>query len=145
VVQSYVSTAINSLSILNNPDTARFMARNEVDFRNLRRRKTAFFIIVTSEKLKSYSFILNLLHIGLFSTCMKQLPIHARQAGNPFLSVYDLLNEFCRSSIPDFDTILTTIRKYDVSISMILQSISQLESRYGKTEAKTILEGGVRN
>jgi len=42
------------------------------------------------------------------------------------------LDEFGHSSIPDFDT-LTTIRKYDVSISMILQSISQLESRYGKT------------
>lgn len=145
VVQSFVSTAINSLSMLNNPDIASMMSTNEVDFTNLRKRKTAFFIIVPSEKLKYYSFILNLLYVDLFNTCMQELPKKAKAQGKPFHSIFALLDEFGHSSVPSFDMTLTTIRKYHVGISIVLQSISQLEARYGRVGAETILEGGIRN
>ena len=38
---------------------------------------------------------------------------------------------------------ITTIRKYKVSISIILQDSNQLESIYGKHDSKTILNGGI--
>jgi type IV secretory pathway TraG/TraD family ATPase VirD4 len=41
--------------------------------------------------------------------------------------------------IPYFSNIITIIRKYKVSISIILQSISQLEAKYWKSEADIIL------
>ena len=46
-------------------------------------------------------------------------------------------------SIPKFASVITTIRKYRVSISIILQNISQLEEKYSKSKANTILNGGI--
>jgi type IV secretion system protein VirD4 len=45
--------------------------------------------------------------------------------------------------LPNFSTIITTIRKYKVSISIILQNINQLIDKYSKSQAKTILDGGI--
>jgi type IV secretory pathway TraG/TraD family ATPase VirD4 len=44
--------------------------------------------------------------------------------------------------LPNFDTTITVIRKYWVSISIILQSIQQLEMKYWKW-ADIILNGGI--
>ena len=41
--------------------------------------------------------------------------------------------------IGDFDRIISVIRSRNISVSLILQSITQLESRYTKAEAATIL------
>ena len=45
--------------------------------------------------------------------------------------------------IPNFSNTITTIRKYKVSISIVIQDYSQLEQRYGKSEAHTIINGGI--
>ena len=41
--------------------------------------------------------------------------------------------------IPDFDKAISVIRSREVSVSIILQSISQLEAIYGKAKAMTII------
>ena len=41
--------------------------------------------------------------------------------------------------IPDFDRIISVIRSRDISVSLIIQSLSQLESLYGHARALTIL------
>jgi type IV secretory pathway TraG/TraD family ATPase VirD4 len=46
-------------------------------------------------------------------------------------------------NLPYFSNIITTIRKRNVSISIILQSITQLEAKYGRQEADIILNGGI--
>ena len=46
-------------------------------------------------------------------------------------------------TIPDFPAIITTTRQRRISLSIVLQSTSQLEERYGKDGANTILSGGV--
>ncbi len=51
-----------------------------------------------------------------------------------------ILDDFatnCR--IPDFDNIISVIRSREISVSIILQSISQLDSIYGEARAQTIL------
>ncbi len=59
------------------------------------------------------------------------------------LHLYCLLDEFGNMNIPRFSSIITTIRKYNVSISIILQNINQLIKQYSQNEAKTILDGGI--
>ena len=59
------------------------------------------------------------------------------------LPIYCLLDEFGNMNIPKFPSIITTIRKYKVSISIILQNISQLNEVYTVNKAKTILDGGI--
>lgn len=54
-----------------------------------------------------------------------------------------MLDEFGHLTIPDFPSIITTTRQRRISLSLVLQSISQLEERYGKQGAHTILNGGV--
>ena len=41
--------------------------------------------------------------------------------------------------IPDFDKIISVIRSRDISVSIIIQSLSQLESLYSHAEAMTII------
>ena len=59
------------------------------------------------------------------------------------LPIFCLLDEFGNMNIPNFSTTITTIRKYKVSISIVLQDYSQLEHKYGKNESHTIINGGI--
>jgi type IV secretory pathway TraG/TraD family ATPase VirD4 len=49
-----------------------------------------------------------------------------------------LLDEFGNYTIPDYDLIITTGRKYLINQCMIFQNKNQLESRYSKSIAETI-------
>lgn len=136
VIQTFVSTALNSLKALANHNLALLTARNSIDFKGLRRKKSIFYLIVPQEKMEFYSFLLNIFYTQLFNFLMS-----SRDRKN--LPVYLLLDEFGHLSIPNFSTIITTIRKYKVSISILLQSVTQLERQYGKADATTILSGGI--
>lgn len=51
-----------------------------------------------------------------------------------------IIDDFAAGTvIPDFDSILSVIRSREIYVSIILQSISQLESLYGHTKATTIM------
>jgi type IV secretion system protein VirD4 len=134
--QSFLSTAQIALDSLSNPNIADFLSENSVDLQDLRDKKTAIFFTIPEQKLPHYSFLLNLFYTQLFNFCMEDLE-------NTKMPILCLLDEFGHQSIPYFSSIVTTIRKYKVSISIILQSISQLEAKYGKQEADIILNGGI--
>ena len=52
-----------------------------------------------------------------------RLPVHLRF----------LLDEFSNiGEIPDFDKMLSTMRKYEISCTIILQSLSQIKAKYDK-------------
>ena len=110
------------------------MSEDEVNFEDMRKKKTALFLIVPSEKMSYYSFFLNIFYTQFFQAMMKSLP------EKKSLPVYALMDEFANiGTIPSFTTILTTIRKYQVSLSIVIQDMSQLSSRYGREEMTTIL------
>lgn len=135
-IQSFILTALNSLRMLNNPDIAALLSKDEIDFSQLRRCKTALFVILPSRKKSLYRFIVNLFYTQFFAACMERIPT------NNDLPIHVLYDEFGHSSIPEFEDIITEIRKYRVSISMILQEYSQLKKHYGESGVKTILGGG---
>jgi type IV secretory pathway TraG/TraD family ATPase VirD4 len=137
VRQSYVSTAIAALRMLEIPELARVLAAPGLDFQALRKRPTALFLIFPATKIGLYAFVLNLLHSQGFGAWMERIP------GADDLPIYVLADEFGHSSIPDFSAIITNIRKYRVSISIVLQSIAQLRANYGPDASDVILEGGI--
>lgn len=54
----------------------------------------------------------------------------AEEAGSPF-HIRMLMDEFANiNEIPGFQEVLATIRKYNISVAIILQSLSQLKKRY---------------
>ncbi len=72
---------------------------------------------------------------SVFNACMRDMP------NKKTLPVYVLYDEFGHSTIPNFVSTANTIRGYKVSLSIILQSISQLDAKYGKDTASSI-QGG---
>jgi type IV secretory pathway TraG/TraD family ATPase VirD4 len=137
-VQSFISmaqTALNAISI--NDELELLTANHSFDFKKLREKKSIVYIKVPPHRQEQYAFLQNLFYTQLFNSILDRRPEPSE------LPIYCLLDEFGNTSIPNFSNIITTIRKYRVSISVVMQDLSQLELRYGKHEANTILNGGI--
>lgn len=139
-LQSVLLSAQLSVSNFTNQNLAKLTTTNTIDLNQLREEKTALFIIIPEPKLDYYSFLLNILYTQMFSFCMSKSEAETKNK----LAIYFLLDEFGHLKIPNFPTIIATIRKYKVSLSLVLQSIKQLEI-YGRAEAITILQGSISN
>ena len=133
-LQSILSTAKTSLKAFSDPDIANLTAVNDFNFKMLREEKTALFLIFPQNRISYYSFLMNLFYTKLFHYCLDDDLF--KPDGLP---IYFLLDEFGHLKIPDFASIITTTRKRNISISIILQSISQLKKQYGEHDSHTIL------
>jgi len=107
-VLSFISTATTALMALGNPELAALTATHQIDFMQLRRRKTALFILARQQDMSSLSFVLNAFYTDLFHTLIKELD-------SSHLPVYALLDEFGQLYIPDFSVVATTARKYKLA------------------------------
>jgi type IV secretory pathway TraG/TraD family ATPase VirD4 len=137
-VLSFISSAQAILSQIGINDKLKTLtASHTFDFKKLRQEKSIVYIRIPTHKQKQYNFLQNLFYTQLFNTVLEKLP------NDRDLSIYCLLDEFGNTSIPNFANIITVIRKYRVSISIVLQDLSQLNSRYGKEEANSIVNGGI--
>ena len=132
----WIATANASLNALGNPDVAKLMASNSIDFRGLGQEKTICYLMIPQEKMQFYSFILSLFYQQFFSACAR----FSKDKGR--LPVFCLMDEFTSLAIPHFANLITTLRAFKVSVVVVLQSLSQLEVRYGRAEAQSMLEGG---
>ena len=137
-MQGIVSQAKSALVMLSDPDIARLTAKSTFDFESFRSEKTALFLVFPQNRVSYYALLANLFYTQLFHYCLDD-----SKFGRDSLPLYFLLDEFGHLTIPDFPAIITTTRARRISISIVLQSISQLEERYGRQGANTILAGGV--
>jgi type IV secretory pathway TraG/TraD family ATPase VirD4 len=139
-LQGFISTANIALSPIGiNDNLEKLTYSNSIDFKKLRKEKSVVYIKIKEQDQEQYSFLLNLFYTQLFSEMMTKIP------SEKDLDLFCLLDEFGNMQIPSFSKTITTIRKYRVSLSIILQNINQLISQYSKNEAKTILDGGIAN
>ncbi len=133
-----VSSAKSVVNLFSNPDVVSLVQHESLHFETLRQTKTALFIIVPENEIRRYKFLISVLYTQLFDFCM-QLP----QGNNPYLPIYFFLDEFGNAGkLPNFSTLITTLRKRKVSLSIILQDIEQLTHVYGRADASVILNGG---
>lgn len=133
-MQSILMNAEIALNALGNPELASLTAKHTLDFSEMKKKKTALYVLCKQQDLSYSEFILNLFYTELFSTLLRD-----RDAND--LPVYVLLDEFGHLQLNNFDVIITTARKYKIGIWIFLQSLSQLETRYGAAKARTILDG----
>lgn len=133
--QSFVLNAITSLKALSNQNIAKITAHSDFSLEKIREQKTVIYLITPAQHAEYYSFLTSLLFRSVFNACMRKMP------DKKTLPVYILYDEFGHSSIPNFVSTANTIRGYKVSLSIILQSISQLNARYGRDYAQSI-QGG---
>lgn len=111
---------------------------NRMDFRSLGRKKTAVFLTV-SDMDRSMDRMVNLFYTqalqALCASADKDYPGHSLPVPVRFY-----LDDFATNTfIPDFDKIISVIRSRNISVSIILQSVSQLEALYGHAKAATIM------
>ena len=137
-MQGIVSQAKSALMMLSDPYIARLTAVSTFDFESFRREKTALFLVFPQNRVSYYSLLANLFYTQLFHYCLDD-----SKFSRDSLPLYFLLDEFGHLTIPDFPAIITTTRARRISLSIVLQSLSQLEERYGRQGANTILSGGV--
>lgn len=134
-VQSFVLNAITALKAMSNQNLALLTSRSDFSLEDIRNKKTIIYVITPPQLMSYYSFLISLFFRSTFNACMRNRP------GKKSLPVYVLYDEFGHSTIPNFVETANTIRAYKVSLSIVLQSISQLSSKYGKDNANSVLGG----
>lgn len=114
-----------------------FSAKERIDFRQLGQRKTVLFLNV-SDTDRSLDRLVNLLYTQALQELCRfadgECPGHALP-----VPVRLYLDDFATNCvIPDFDKIVSVIRSRNIAVSVVLQSISQLDALYSHAQSMTI-------
>lgn len=115
-----------------------FMYTNEnrIDFSNIGEKKTAVFLSI-SDMDRSLDKLIDVFYTQAF----QELTASADKELNNRLQVpvRFILDDFATNAfIKDFDQITSVIRSREIYVSIIIQSLTQLASLYGKDRALTI-------
>lgn len=102
--------------------------------------RTALFII-TPQADRTYSFLASILYSQLFMTLYAAAERKKALTGDERLSVpvRCMMDEFANiGTVPAFDEKLATMRKYNISATVVLQNLAQIEAMY-EDKWKTIV------
>ena len=120
-----------------NEAEAIFCGENSFDISSLGKDKIALFIN-TSDTDRTFDNIANLFYTQTLQLLCAQAD--KNKTGRLDVPVRLIMDDFASGAkIPDFDKIISVIRSRDISVSIIIQSLSQLESLYSHAEAMTII------
>lgn len=107
------------------------------DISNPGNEKTALFLNV-SDTDRTFDNLVNIFYTQALQILCSNAD--ARSEGRLKVHVRIIMDDFAASAkIPDFDKIISVIRSRDIYVSIILQSMTQLESMYNHAEATTII------
>lgn len=115
-----------------------YKRRPKIDMKALGKKKTALFLTV-SDMDRSQDKLVNLFYTQLFQElCRSADGDYAEHCLPVPVRIY--LDDFATNTyIADFDKIIAVIRSREIYVSVLLQSISQLEALYGEARAATII------
>ena len=108
-----------------------------LDISSLGREKTVLFLNI-SDTDRSADLVVNLFYTQALQTLVQEAD--RNDDGRLLVPVRILMDDFAAgTTIPDFDKIISVVRSRDIWLTMCIQSISQLESLYGREKSRTIL------
>lgn len=114
-----------------------FESGDAIDIHQLGRKKTALFIN-SSDHDRSYSVLSCIINCQILQTLIDDAD--KNETGELPCPVNLFLDDFAAAAkIPDFDMTISIIRSRNISVSIMLQSLSQLNHMYGKDSATTII------
>lgn len=131
-----ISSALVALDKLSDEGVAFLTSKNTLDFSKLTQKKSALFIIVPEVKLGFYSFLLSIFYSQLFEYL---------QTNKPKKTLFCYLDEFSQLNIKDFPLLATTLRRYNVSLTLLIQDLQQLSAKYGQDGASAVFNGSCAN
>ena len=114
-----------------------FRMERQVDLGAFLKGRTALFLSV-SDSDRSQDALVNLFYTQALQYLMAAAD---RQPDSRLpIPVRFILDDFSTNTvIPDFDNIISVIRSREIYVSLIVQSLSQLEGLYGHAKAQTII------
>ncbi len=114
-----------------------FDRKEYFDICSLGKKKTVLFLN-TSDTDRAFDRIVNVFHTqALHLLCTLA---DSNEDGKLEVPVRLILDDFASGTrIPDFDKLISVIRSRDISVSVILQSLTQLETMYVSAAATTII------
>jgi type IV secretion system protein VirD4 len=124
------------LEAFDSEEIAALTSCNTITFEDLAKEKSAVYFI-TPESHGTYDFLMNI----FFSQLFQRLYEFGDQNGGALpIPMFLILDEFANiGRIPNFERILSTCRSKKLHISIILQSIDQLEEIYDEKVTQTIM------
>ncbi len=127
-MQSILISTTTKLQYFKLPDVRNLTCTDNIHLEEVGDEYTALFIVIPSSDT-TYNFLAAMMYTQLFDTLYDRainmykgrLPVHVRF----------MLDEFANiGKIPEIDKILATCRKFEISIQIILQNLSQLKKMY---------------
>ena len=135
---SILEFASQSLNIYDTESMLNIIGRTDsFDIASLGREKQVLFLNV-SDTDRTYDNLVNSFYTQALQTLCAEAD--GRPDNRLDIPVRMILDDFATNTrIEDFDKILSVIRSREIYVSIILQCMSQLESLYGSSVSKTIL------
>lgn len=129
-MKSIQITLISRLEKFNLSSLAALTITDELDLSSMGEKKVALFAVIPDND-SSFNFLISILYTQLFQQLF-HLADH-KYGGSLPVPVQFLMDEFSNVALPDdFDKILSVMRSRGVSVSIILQNISQLKALFEK-------------
>lgn len=134
-ILSVMNTTIDTLF---SPELRKLIAKEEqVDFEQLASRKTVLFVSTSAVNPALHCFV-NMFYAQAFKTLFEYA--ESLPSGKLPLPVHVLCDDFATGSrILNFPEYISIFREKQISVTLLLQSESQLESIYGHEDATTII------
>lgn len=129
-IQSILITTTTKLQFFMIPSVRDLTHKDTIQLETIGDEKTALFIIIPSTDT-TYNFLAAMMYTQLFDTLFDRA-IH--NGGKLNIHTRFILDEFANvGKIPNFETVLATMRKFEISAAIILQNMAQLKRLYEKS------------
>ena len=123
-LKSIQITLISKLEKFNLNSLAAITQNDEMELWNLGEKKTAIYAVIPDND-SSFNFIVGMLYTQLFQQLYYQADVV--HGGRLPVHVHFVMDEFANVALPDeFDKLLSTMRSREISVSIILQNLAQL-------------------
>ena len=132
------SFLVNALRVYQCEDVKKLLTeKNSFRIEELGQKKCALFINV-SDNDRMMDPVISSFYTQCFQTLLREAD--SSLGSRLKVPVRIILDDFAAScAIPDFDNLISVIRSRNISATVVLQSLSQLESRYGRSRSATII------
>ena len=114
-----------------------FRRPEQIDFRDLGSERRALF--VTMDDMDRCLAPLTSLFVRQAFSSLCDFADALCEGGRLPVPVRFMLDDFANLTLPGFDDVLSVIRSREISCTLICQTVSQLEARYGEAEANSII------
>lgn len=134
-IVQFVSMALDLFDF----DEARemFSGKNAVNIKDLGKKKCALFLNI-SDTDRTLDKLVNIFYTQTFQTLCEEADNNDKGRLNVPVRIF--LDDFATNTyIPNFEKLISVIRSREISVSIILQSLTQLETIYTKSQAITIV------